>query len=168
MINPRKNCFNSARIRFICLKLVLLLNSKFRAFFVNIKFQFNYSASPQCSAGSDVIIKNARKFELLYIDKFLEYVLKRKSSSEDLLPVNVSELPLVQKWPAVKVERSTKTSVLLLKWTFFSFFQLWRLAIFEPLGVQRHNVPHFKGLIVLYLDSRSARAWQHFYLPPRL
>ena len=34
------------------------------------------------------------------------------------------------------------------------------------MGVQRHNVPHFKGLIVLYLDSRSSRAWQHFYLPP--
>ena len=50
---------------------------------------------------------------------------------------------------------------------FLSFFELWRLAIFEPVGVQRHNVPHFKGLIVLYLDSRSSRAWQHFYLPPR-
>ena len=30
------------------------------------------------------------------------------------------------------------------------FRRLWRLAIFEPVGVQRHNVPHFKGLIVLY------------------
>ena len=30
-----------------------------------------------------------RKFELLYVDKFFEYVLKRKSSSEDLLPVKV-------------------------------------------------------------------------------
>ena len=57
--------------------------------------------------------------------------------------------------------------VLVLKRTFFSFFQLWWLAILEPVGVQRHNVPHFKGLIVLYLDSRSSRAWQHFYLPPR-
>ena len=35
------------------------------------------------------------------------------------------------------------------------------------MGVQRHNVHHFKGLIVLNLDSRSSRAWQHFYLPPR-
>ena len=48
---------------------------------------------------------------------------------------------------------------------FFSFFQLWRLAILEPVGVQRHNVPHFEGLIVLYLDSRSSRAWHHFYVP---
>ena len=48
-----------------------------------------------------------------------------------------------------------------------SYFQLWRLAILQPVGVQRHNVPHFKGLIVLYLDSRSSRAWQHFYLLSR-
>ncbi len=26
------------------------------------------------------------------------------------------------------------------------------MAIFEPVGVQRHNVPNFKGLIMLYLD----------------
>ena len=26
-------------------------------------------------------------------------------------------------------------------------FQLWRLVFLEPLGVQRHIVPHFKGLI---------------------
>ncbi len=32
---------------------------------------------------------------------------------------NVSELPLVPKIPAVKVERWKKTSVLVLKWTFF-------------------------------------------------
>ena len=55
----------------------------------------------------------------------------------------------------------------LLRRTFFSFFQLWRLAILVPVGVQRHNVPHFKGLIELYLDLRSSRAWHHFYLPPR-
>ena len=47
------------------------------------------------------------------------------------------------------------------------FRRLWRLAIFEPVGVQRHNVPHFKGLIVLYLDLRSSRAWHHFYYWPR-
>ena len=35
------------------------------------------------------------------------------------------------------------------------YFQLWRLAIFEPVGVQRHNVPHFKGLIMLYLDFEA-------------
>ena len=33
------------------------------------------------------------------------------------------------------------------------------------MGVQRHNVPHFKGLIVLYFDSRSG---QYFSLPPLL
>ena len=43
---------------------------------------------------------------------------------------------------------STKTDV-------FSFFQLWRLAIFEPEGVKRHNVPHFKGLIMFYLDFEA-------------
>ena len=49
---------------------------------------------------------------------------------------------------------------------FLSFFQLWRLAILEPVGVQIRNVPHFKGLIVLYLDLRSSRAWQYIYPPP--
>ena len=49
----------------------------------------------------------------------------------------------------------------------FLIVQLWRTAILKPVGVQRHNVHHFKGLIVLYLDSRSSRAWQHFYLLPR-
>ena len=46
-------------------------------------------------------------------------------------------------------------------------FQLWRLAIFKPVGVQRHNVPHFKGLIILHLDFWSSRAWQYFYYLPR-
>ena len=46
----------------------------------------------------------------------------------------------------------------------FLFFQIWRLAILEPVGILSHNVPHFKGLIVLYLDSRSSRAWHYFYL----
>ena len=70
-----------------------LFNSNFRAFFFdNTKFEFDAPSQqkknkPQqamlivtqhlLSAGSDVIIKNAWKFELLYIDKFLEYVLKR-------------------------------------------------------------------------------------------
>ena len=30
---------------------------------------------------------------------------------------------------------------------FFSIFQVWRLVFLEPLGVQRHTVAHFKGLI---------------------
>ena len=38
---------------------------------------------------------------------------------------------------------------------FLSFFQLWWLAIFEPVGVKRHNVPHFKGLISAHLNPRS-------------
>ena len=37
----------------------------------------------------------------------------------------------------------------------FSCFQLWRLAIFEPVRVQRHNVPHLKGLITFYLDFEA-------------
>ena len=40
-----------------------------------------------------------------------------------------------------------KKSVLVRKMNFFSNFQLWRLVIPEPLGVQTHNVPHFKGQI---------------------
>ena len=54
-----------------------------------------------------------------------------------------------------------------LKTDILSYFQLWRLAILEPVGVQRHNIPHFKGLIVLYLYLRSSRAWHHFYYWPR-
>ena len=37
----------------------------------------------------------------------------------------------------------------------FTYFQLWRLAIFEPVGVQRHKVPHFKGLISANLNLRA-------------
>ena len=54
-----------------------------------------------------------------------------------------------------------------LKTDILSYFQLWRLAILEPVGVQIRNVPHFKGLIVLYLDLRSSRAWQYIYPLPR-
>ena len=62
---------------------------------------------------------------------------------------------MVSKWPAVKVGGIKKTSVLLVKRTFFSIVQLSRLVFLEPLGVQRHNVPHFKGLIVLFLDVEA-------------
>ena len=48
--------------------------------------------------------------------------------------------------------KNEKTSVLLVKQTFSLIFQLWRLAILKPFGVQRRNVPHFKGLIMLNLD----------------
>ena len=51
------------------------------------------------------------------------------------------ELPLVPKIQAVKV--------------LFFFFQLCRLVFLEPMGVQRHTVPHFKGLIELYLDLQA-------------
>ena len=53
------------------------------------------------------------------------------------------------------ISRRMSPSVLLLKGTFFSFFQLWRLAILKPIGVHRHNVPHFKGLILLNLDFEA-------------
>ncbi len=64
-----------------------------------------------------------------------------------------------------KLEKRKKVrlSTPLLRRISFTHFQLGRLAVFEPVGVQRHNVPHFNGLIVLYLNSRSLKAWQHFY-----
>ena len=37
----------------------------------------------------------------------------------------------------------------------FLFFQIWRLAILEPVGVQRCNVPLIKGLIMLKLDFEA-------------
>ena len=58
----------------------------------------------------------------------------------------VSELPLDWPPPAVKVERSKKTSVLLLKRTFFSNVQIWRLIFLNPVGVKRRTVSHFKGV----------------------
>ena len=43
------------------------------------------------------------------------------------------------------------------------------MAIFEPVGVQRHNVPLFKGQIKLYLDFEaqergSTFTFQHAHL----
>ena len=35
------------------------------------------------------------------------------------------------------------------------------------MGVQRHNVPQFKGLIKFYLDWESTTAWHHFYYGSR-
>ena len=67
----------------------------------------------------------------------------------------VSELQLVLKWQAVKFEVSKKMSVLAVKRTLFFIFKIWRLAILEPVEVQRHNVPHFKVLIMLNLDSKA-------------
>ena len=39
-----------------------------------------------------------------------------------------------------------KTSILLLKRTFFSNIQLWRMVFFNPVGIQKRTVSHFKGL----------------------
>ena len=66
--------------------------------------------------------------------------------------LDLEQCALVPKWLSVKVERWKKTSISVLKRLFFSIVQLWRTAILEPVGVPRHNVPHFKGLIKLYLD----------------
>ena len=49
--------------------------------------------------------------------------------------------------------------------THFSFFQLWRLVVLEPPGVQEHNIPHFKGLINADWKSLSSRAWRKYYYP---
>ena len=45
--------------------------------------------------------------------------------------------------------------------------QLWRLIILEPVEVQRHTVPRFKGLIKLCLEQPRSRAWQYFFHAPR-
>ena len=51
-----------------------------------------------------------------------------------------------QSWMIEKnVRFSTKSDV-------FSIIQLWRLVFLEPVGVQRRNVPHFKGLINAKVD----------------
>ena len=65
---------------------------------------------------------------------------------------------VVLKIRAVKVERSKKTSILLVKRTFFSIVQLRRLVYAEPLVLGRNNVPHFKALICGYLEPKKLRA----------
>ena len=77
VLNPRKNCLNSEHIHFLCLIQI------FARFLTTHKRKTNHSTllivtQHLLSAGSDIIIKNAQKFELLYVDKFLEYVLKWK------------------------------------------------------------------------------------------
>ena len=56
---------------------------------------------------------------------------------------------MVPEMPAVEVERSKKTSVLVLKQMFFQLFNFdsWYFWNHCALGVQRRYVPHFKGLI---------------------
>ena len=51
-------------------------------------------------------------------------------------------------WMEKNLRFSTKTA-------FFSIVQLWRLVFLEPLGVQRRNVPHFKGLINAKVDLEA-------------
>ena len=41
------------------------------------------------------------------------------------------------------------------KRTFFSIVALWQLVSLEPLGVQRRNVPHFKGLIYAKVELEA-------------
>ena len=69
--------------------------------------------------------------------------------------LNVCVAQLVQDLTAVKIERSKKTSVLVLKRMFFSIIQIWRLVFSKPVGVQRHYVPHLNGLIMLYLNFEA-------------
>ena len=60
-----------------------------------------------------------------------------------------------------------RTSLLVLKRTFFSIIQIWRLVFFKPLRVQRHTVPHFKAINQCQSGPRSSRVWHHFYPLPR-
>ena len=53
----------------------------------------------------------------------------------------MSELPVVPKIPAVKVDQK--------------FVQLWQLLFLEPLGVQRRYVPHFKGMIYGKMEQEA-------------
>ena len=73
----------------------------------------------------------------------------------------------IQKYQPSKLNDQKKPSVSSLKRTFFSIVQLWRLVFLVPVGVQRHTVPHFKGLIKLDWNQKRPRAWQHFYPLPR-
>ena len=42
------------------------------------------------------------------------------------------------------IEKNVRFST---KRMFFSIVQIWQLVFWEPLGVNRRNVPHFKDLI---------------------
>ena len=57
---------------------------------------------------------------------------------------------MVQKWPAVKFGRMKKVSLskeVLTKTDFVYVLSNLTAGLFEPVEVQRHNIPHFKGLI---------------------
>ena len=66
------------------------------------------------------------------------------------------------KGPQSWKNKKTKKSVYVRKWKIFSFFQLWRIVFLESVGGQRHNVPHFKGLVMLYLDFEAQRRHSTF------
>ena len=61
-----------------------------------------------------------------------------------------------------KSNNKKKTSILVLKRTFFSIVQLWQLIFLEPLRVQRRYVPHFKGLISGNLEPTAQRCDSSF------
>ena len=56
-----------------------------------------------------------------------------------------------------KVGRLEKMSILVAKRTFFSILQLWWVAIFKPVGVQRYNIPQIKDLIMFELYFEAQR-----------
>ena len=68
----------------------------------------------------------------------------------------------LQKYKPSKLKVKKKPFVLLLIQTFFSNVQLWRLVFLDPVWVQRHTVPLFKGLFKLNLNQKRPRAWHHF------
>ena len=53
------------------------------------------------------------------------------------------------------------------KTDFFWIVQLWRLVFLDPVGVKRHTIPHFKGLMKLDWNQKRPRVWLHFYPPLR-
>jgi len=64
----------------------------------------------------------------------------------------------IQNYQLSKLEVRKKMSVLVVKRMFFSNVQLWRLVFLDPVGVQRHIVPHFNGLINPDWNQKSSRA----------
>ena len=65
---------------------------------------------------------------------------------------NNYEIQLVLDIPAVKVERSKKSLIYLVKRGLFSIVQLWRLLSPEPLVLQKSYIPHWKALIISFLE----------------
>ena len=68
---------------------------------------------------------------------------------------NNYEIQLVLDIPAVKVERSKKSSIYLVKRGLFSIVQHWRLVYLEPLVLQRSYIYHFKALIYSYYEPEG-------------